>query len=314
MSECWTLGISQFFRVVSVCSWICAQLPQIYTNYVTQSTEGISPTFLLLWFCGDFLSFASCFLSDSILLFQLYLSLFFLLNDVILCYQYYYYGNFRSRILPEYELQISNDFDSESFPEAQSHATQLHRGLSMMHIRTVNVDPKEARIRNESPSPGSAVLDVGEPSMTQAFAGVLVNAALASAMANDVPSFATATTGTSNKELYATLLAWSCTFVYVSSRIPQLVKNRRRQSVEGISPLLFSSALLGNLTYTLSILTSCEFLFSPDGFSFFMHELPYMLGSSGTIVFDMVYFYQRYKYKPSNLLTLEMTSQLWEES
>lgn len=92
------------------------------------------------------------------------------------------------------------------------------------------------------------------------------------------------------------ILAWACTAVYISSRFPQLLKNYRRKSVDGISPLLFASAFLGNLMYTLSILSSCNYL-SRSRSQFLIAEAPYLIGSSGTLVFDACYFYQRSLYK-----------------
>lgn len=89
--------------------------------------------------------------------------------------------------------------------------------------------------------------------------------------------------------------AWACTIVYISSRLPQLIKNYRLKSVGGISPLLFASAILGNLTYALSILSSCKR--QSDGLaSFWKTETPYLVGSLGTLVFDAYYFYQRRIY------------------
>ena len=81
-----------------------------------------------------------------------------------------------------------------------------------------------------------------------------------------------------------------CTLVYCLSRCPQLYKNYKRKSVDGISPLLFASALMGNLTYTLSILTSCEFAFGSNRQDFILKELPYILGSAGTIVLILAIF------------------------
>ncbi|VEU23456.1 DEKNAAC104488, partial [Brettanomyces naardenensis] len=92
------------------------------------------------------------------------------------------------------------------------------------------------------------------------------------------------------------LVAWMCTLVYTSSRVPQLYKNYCRKSVDGISPLLFTFALLGNLTYSLSILTSTRMLLAKDKWAFLMDELPYILGSAGTIFFDLFYFGQRWYY------------------
>ncbi|KAI5961021.1 uncharacterized protein KGF55_004288 [Candida pseudojiufengensis] len=125
---------------------------------------------------------------------------------------------------------------------------------------------------------------------------VLINASTVNAFSNNVNI---ATTGHN----LGRILAWGCTIVYCSSRCPQLYKNYKRKSVDGISPLLFGSALLGNLTYTLSILTSCSFVLSENRSSFLLEELPYILGSSGTIIFDAAYFYQKHLYKDSGINT-----------
>jgi len=127
--------------------------------------------------------------------------------------------------------------------------------------------------------------------------GTFINAGVANAMA--IPKDGEVTT--LSKESLGLFLAWCCTAVYVSSRCPQLYKNYKRKSVDGISPLLFGSALIGNLTYTLSILTSCEFVEDSNKTQFFWRQLPYILGSSGTVVFDIAYFYQRYLYRDYRL-------------
>lgn len=41
---------------------------------------------------------------------------------------------------------------------------------------------------------------------------------------------------------------------YLSGRIPQLIKNHRRQSTEGISLAMFVIIIFGNLTYGLSVI------------------------------------------------------------
>lgn len=45
-----------------------------------------------------------------------------------------------------------------------------------------------------------------------------------------------------------TALGWISTFLYLNSRIPQVYKNFKRQSVEGLSWLMFFCAFMGNLT------------------------------------------------------------------
>jgi hypothetical protein len=50
----WSFGMSsgKFLTIgyLSILSWLCAQLPQIITNYQNSSIEGLSPLFLTNWF------------------------------------------------------------------------------------------------------------------------------------------------------------------------------------------------------------------------------------------------------------------------
>lgn len=252
-----TTGASSFFSTVSVCSWMCAQLPQIYKNYTLKLALGISPFFLGLWFLGDFLSFTSCLLNDVVLKFQVYISLFFLCNDVTLCYQYYAY----------YRVESPDD-------SGLADATELHEARSIRIRRSQSSD---------SESQPSSYGSTDSKTLASAVV-VLANAGVAAAADGSAP------------QSLGAFLAWACTVVYVSSRCPQLYKNYRRRSVEGISPVLFGAALVGNLTYTISILTSCAFIDAESKSVYLWRQLPYILGSSGTILFDGAYFYQRFLY------------------
>lgn len=302
-------GVSSIFSTISLVSWICAQLPQIYTNYCTKSAEGISPLFLLLWFLGDFLSFSSCVLNiDVVLKFQLYLSIFFLFNDVTLCFQYYYYNS----VYPRYNYhEVSTSRQDLVGRLGFSNEANFHLSSNSIHIRHGPELDETQSLSNsdESPSSSFGSMDARTQGMAKS---ALVSAALhgsANAMAlKDVAEGGSA----SAFELLGTFLAWACTFVYISSRCPQLYKNWQRKSVDGISPLLFGAALVGNLTYTISILFSCLFVYG-EKTSFIVNELPYILGSSGTVVFDIAYFYQRHLYKESGRNNNLVGMEPWQE-
>lgn len=93
------------------------------------------------------------------------------------------------------------------------------------------------------------------------------------------------------------LFAWICTFLYLSSRLPQIYQNFRRRSVEGLSMALFFFAAMGNLTYVLSIFTN------PHATRASMLEsVPYIIGSAGTLVFDFTIFaqYALFKKNPTS--------------
>ncbi|KAF9923393.1 hypothetical protein FBU30_006549 [Linnemannia zychae] len=88
------------------------------------------------------------------------------------------------------------------------------------------------------------------------------------------------------------IFAWICTVFYLSSRMPQLWKNFTRKSVQGLSILMFFWAAMGNLTYTLSILNSAQAVDPETGRDFLLKSVPYVLGSSGTLMFDVSIFIQ----------------------
>ncbi|CUM47816.1 uncharacterized protein AC631_04100 [Debaryomyces fabryi] len=328
--------ISSSLSILSLSCWVWAQLPQIYCNYRNKSAEGISPLFLLLWFMGDFLSFTSCLLNDVVLKFQVYLSLFFLCNDIMLCYQYYYYNSVYPRKYGNIENLNTDDADKgegpmfkeegmKSFADDQVRAnnTSVHTTANAIHIRSLNSNfnnkaPSHTLVQSISSSSSNnnsySSINDNQQYLKSIAIGSIINASVTAAMPVSMEKLAKDTLISSaiNKEALGIFLAWSCTCVYVASRCPQLYKNYKRKSVDGISPILFGCALMGNLTYTLSILTSCEFIYDDAKSSFFVKQLPYILGSSGTVVFDFLYFYQRFLYKDTGRNTTVMSMDDWD--
>nr|GAT53256.1 predicted protein [Mycena chlorophos] len=91
-----------------------------------------------------------------------------------------------------------------------------------------------------------------------------------------------------NELVLGRIFAWLCTTLYLTSRLPQIWKNYVRKSVEGLSMALFCFAFLGNFFYVFSILTSERAHEPPPASTEFLREsLPYLLGSGGTLIFDV---------------------------
>lgn len=80
-----------------------------------------------------------------------------------------------------------------------------------------------------------------------------------------------------------------------SARIPQIVKNYQEKSCEGLALLFFLLSLMGNLTYGLSILAHSQ---EKD---YIMTNLPWLIGSLGTMAEDAIIFVQfrMYANKPT---------------
>ncbi|KAF8274926.1 PQ loop repeat-domain-containing protein [Lactarius quietus] len=92
--------------------------------------------------------------------------------------------------------------------------------------------------------------------------------------------------------------AWTCATLYLTSRLPQIWKNFVRKSVEGLSMFLFVAAFLGNLFYVMSILSSPNMRGPITQSSAFLTEsMPYLIGSGGTLMFDVTIVTQSFIYR-----------------
>jgi len=76
------------------------------------------------------------------------------------------------------------------------------------------------------------------------------------------------------------IFGWGCAVLYLGSRIPQVIKNFKRKSTEGLSLLFFLFACLGNITYVLSILSASLDL------RYLLVNLSWLAGSAGTLLLD----------------------------
>jgi uncharacterized protein with PQ loop repeat len=263
----------------STSCWIVALFPQLWHNYKTKSVHGLSPYLLLLWLLGDSCNLIGCILLNQ-LPFQTYLSCYFVFNDIMLDFQYLYY-NYKNPISKysqlavdesSFELISDDNYLSTGENEDTSATSFMKSNLSKSQIITTT----------------TALLSISPASAYP----------LSKLLLNDNNNKITPVNFDTQKstETVGLIFAWLCTVIYCSSRLPQLYHNFIRKSVDGISPLLFTFAILANLTYALSILYSDV----PIGISykeFIYNEMPYLLGSLGTVFFDGIYFWQREFYR-----------------
>ncbi|KAG8992212.1 hypothetical protein FRB93_002441 [Tulasnella sp. JGI-2019a] len=102
----------------------------------------------------------------------------------------------------------------------------------------------------------------------------------------------------STKQVIGRVSSWMCTVLYLTSRLPQIWKNYVRKSVEGLSMILFISAFLGNTFYVLSILTNPVLNQpAPIPMDYLREAVPFLLGSGGTLLFDITIISQSIIYR-----------------
>lgn len=272
---------------VSFLTSFVAQIPQLIETYRDKSVEGLSAGFLLCWLFGDITSLFGAVMTRQ-LPFQILLAVYYLTNDVVICGQYYYYG-----ILHKNQLAT---------PGHES-ATMEER-LLLVRSRGSNPSVHFNMKRRQGWWRWLATLVVGQSGAATAMPLAMPMALVSRAIS--VSNTATTTTTTPEEphtSIPGQVFSWVGAMAYFYARIPQLIKNYRRKSTDGLSPLLFVCTLLANVTYTLSIFTSCSFLTSDDKHEFVMNALPFIVGSAGTIVFDLTYFYQHYVlYADDNII------------
>lgn len=88
----------------------------------------------------------------------------------------------------------------------------------------------------------------------------------------------------------AQFFGWLCAFLYLGSRVPQILLNYERKSCEGISFMFFLFACLGNLTYVISILAI------DMSWHYIWVNSSWLVGSLGTLGLDFTIFVQFFLY------------------
>lgn len=91
-------------------------------------------------------------------------------------------------------------------------------------------------------------------------------------------------------------LAWSSTFVFFISRIPQIALNYKRKSVTGLSFITFINIIIANQLFLASILTPLIDIDNQDRLNYIIQNFPWIAGSTGGIILDLIIFIQFIKY------------------
>lgn len=213
---------------------------------------------------GDLGNMFSCVLNHQ-LPFQTYLACYFVMTDIILLFQYFHYG--KGDIACTDEIMKISDDDEEASCRPMTD------------------------ISSASGNYGSTATDNKKVFMGLLLFGCKLGSTTLTTAAMD-------TAGVMEMQDYDShitigwLLAWMCTTFYLVSRVPQIIKNYRRQSTLGLSLALFNFSVGGNMTYAASIL-----LHPGHTRSTFLEALPYLTGSIGTLFLDAIIFSQFMYYR-----------------
>jgi len=104
------------------------------------------------------------------------------------------------------------------------------------------------------------------------------------------------------------IFGYGCAVLYLGSRLPQILLNYRRKSTEGLSGLFFLFACLGNVTYFLSIFAYEPACHGPEGRceegeaaalygKYMLVNASWLLGSIGCLFLDFAILLQFFLYR-----------------
>ncbi|EFJ13003.1 hypothetical protein SELMODRAFT_123042 [Selaginella moellendorffii] len=284
-------GVSFSLGLISVLSWGIAEVPQIITNYKEKSTEGVSLVFLMTWVVGDFFNIAGCLLEPATLPTQFYMALLYTLTTLVLVAQTIYYGQIAKRHRPD-SPSIEEPLIPPEARRAQETPVTPVTSQPISSISVPSPSPRQfyytsarSLTRSHTPTAGSYLSTSGvkrgdylssHPSLSnlQAVAASLMmfgGYALHSRWESQARSssgghvvFSSARRLLQVREIRFTpedsgshsrageMLGWGMAAIYMGGRVPQIWLNLRL--FQGLNPMMFFCALMGNATYVGSIL------------------------------------------------------------
>ncbi|MCJ1416866.1 hypothetical protein MMC32_003205 [Xylographa parallela] len=287
-------ALSGIFGSVSLASWIFLLVPQLLENYREGSAEGISLAFLVVWFIGDLANFFGAVWAGLVPT-VIALAVYFCFADAILITQCLYY-NFVNEQKAARQAKLIGDGSGSNDPEQPllRHNSD-NIGLPGSRRRSsVSTKRRDSSLR--SPLPSIPEVETSTRNWLKNFICIIL-VCLAGCLGWVVAWKLGAWKPTSAEDnanphpaVGAEILGYLSAVAYLGARIPQIVKNHRERSCEGLSLLFFMLSLLGNATYGAGI------LFHSIDSRYVLTNLPWLIGSLGTMFEDTLIFIQFHMY------------------
>ncbi|KAF8542654.1 PQ loop repeat-domain-containing protein [Trichophaea hybrida] len=266
--------------LLSITSWLFAQMPQIWKNYRRGSVDGLSFGFLSVWLAGDVCNLLGALWTGQ-MWFQQIVALYYVAVDIVLVCQYFYFTsiNRSSTVIIGHPVHYDDSIDDDDDGSDDSYLVD-----SDQEAKNRRKVAPVTRVRSRSLA--STLIVVISLMFHLAGASPIINSST-----EPSPS-----TGYTLRDLGG-VLSWFSTFLYLTSRLPQLLMNFRRRSTSGLAISLFAAAFCGNFFYSMSLLLNplghYDYppyggggIAGPDGndhFEWWGRTLPFFLGASGVL-------------------------------
>ncbi|KAL4956944.1 PQ loop repeat-domain-containing protein [Aspergillus filifer] len=291
---------------ISLTCWIFLLVPQLIENYRNGNAEAISLLFLFVWFIGDVTNLAGSAWAGLVPVIVA-IAVYFCIADGVLIGQCLYYRARNARAAALHLRTASTVTPEPTTPllGRRSSEERIGEGYESRRRRSYNAVSGEGHSAERGPDGTLAKLveenEVGQGALVKNFSSVLAICVIG--MAGWTVAWQTGVwkpapleggNGGVDMAPGAQVLGYFSAVCYLGARLPQIYKNYRDQSCEGLSLLFFILSLMGNLTYGAGIL--CH---STEK-NYFITNLPWLIGSLGTMVEDVTIFIQFRLYAVSD--------------
>lgn len=232
-------------------------MPQLIEQWRLKSADGIAIGFISIWFLGDLFNLIGAIWAN-LLPEVIFLAIWFCIADSMMIFSYIYY----TRFFPK------NHKRTETEPLITRRRSST--------LTDIALEPNNYSIFTKYFLPLIIVFGAG-------IIGYLLSESSNDVSIPEKPDH--------DIQLGPQIFGYISALLYLGARIPQIIQNHKRKSVEGLSLLFFLFSTLGNITYAGQI------LFYRSDQKYIMLNLSWILGSIGTIFEDVFIFIQFYIYR-----------------
>ncbi|KAI9019127.1 PQ loop repeat-domain-containing protein [Hyaloraphidium curvatum] len=324
------------FGMLSLLIWIIVFIPQLHLNFKRKSVEGLSFGLLTLWTFGDIANLVGTYLANQLPPQRATAIYFLITDALILLQWLYYNnfmplfaeedkpaGTLVSEpptptVPPEGQVGSITYIAADESTPLLADGARTRNGSEDSATPSAGPGDRPRRTSSTSSRKRSLtgnVLGYNTPALSGASLAIVACVALclplgvpgadgspvtlggalleAAARTFAPPPLCNAQQPTSElARVLGYVCAWTSGLFYMFSRFPQILENAALQSVEGLSIPMFFLTVSGNLAYGLGILLRLP---AVNG-EFWLSTFPYIMGSMGTIVFDIYILYQAWTF------------------